>query len=659
MNILGKGVAFFLLFCGSLMTSQLARASSFETLNWLPLLTASMKSFQPDILCPNNKINDLKVEKQNVKIITTIREVNWDINCNKSEQESPALSDKQKTEQIDLLLTQLSQLPAFKINLKTINIVTSLLKTEYSSKLSVDKSNSQVSVKIKSELVTALLTLNLRSKKLNVDAKLNLDKLPTYLHTTTEQDRYLKNSAVFNYQGDLNKWFNGQFKLDWQGAIEGVSNDVALSVVGELNLLSERLTLSKLSINAKKITLLLSETQSWKTAYIKLKNSEDISLNFAQLNIKALPLELRIGSSRLFTKVERGKSKRIRIDKQKLPSVYLQLAARGAMDNLLVEWRLALLNQTLKGEVSVTPALIKLQMADNNIKLASLLKAASKYVEGLDLFVIQKGVIQQDLLAEYDRIKQTITLESSLNSSEIAGERDKVLFDGVYFSSQLHYVIDEQKNITAHQDEQQLKIANLFVGVPIQALQLDAQVVAGKPVVQHFKARLLGGRVDFDDFKLSAPSQTILNISGVDLAEVIKYTAYPEIDIKGIVDGMLPLTLKKQGPEILDGIIFARPPGGFIKVPESTTTEAMGSRNPALSLTLQILSNLQFNTMQGKIGYTSDGESDFKVEIKGISPKVTGTQPINFNYSHNENILKLLKSLRFNEELVRDIKERY
>ena len=122
---------------------------------------------------------------------------------------------------------------------------------------------------------------------------------------------------------------------------------------------------------------------------------------------------------------------------------------------------------------------------------------------------------------------------------------------------------------------------------------------------------------------------------------------------------MLPLTLTREGPEIKDGVIFARVPGGYIKVPENTVIKAMGRGNPTFSFTMKLLSNFQFDTMQGRIGYTSDGESDLKIEIKGISPTVSGTQPINFNYSHNENILKLLKSLRFNEELVRDIKERY
>lgn len=660
MQIFGKGIAFFMLFFVCVSASRSAPENSIERLNWLPLLTASMKRFQPDRNCPNNTINDLNVEKQQAKVVSTIREVNWNINCSESHKKHQApLSDKQKTEQIHRLLIQLSKLPPFKLDFNAINLTAKTVKTVFSSQLLIDKSASLLTVDLNSDLLAGQVKLNLHSKKLNVDAMVKLDKISTYIRLTEKQQSYLNNNLILHYQSDLKHWFKGIFSVSWQGVIDDVSENIVISIVGEVNLFKELLILTDLSVNAKKISILLSDTQSWETEYIKLKISEPASLNLAKWRLEKLALQLRIGRSRLLSKVERGKSKRIRIDKQKLPPLYLQLSMKGKVDDLLVDWKLVLLNQMLLGKLSVTSQLIKLQMAENQINLESLLASASKYVEGLDLVVIDKGTIQLGVFSEYDRNNKTIKFESRVNSDEISGKKGDVLFDGVFFNSRLHYFVDEQRGITVHEDKQQLKVANLFIGVPIQALQVDAQIATGKPNIQHFKARLLGGRLDFDDFKLNAPSQTILNIAGISLAEIIKYSAYPEIQSQALIDGMLPLILTEAGPEIINGSIFARPPGGYIKVPENTVTKAMGRGNPALSFTLQLLSNFQFDTMQGVIGYTSDGESDLKIEIKGISPTVSGTQPINFNYSHNENILKLLKSLRFNEELVRDIKERY
>ncbi|WP_413699927.1 YdbH domain-containing protein [Psychromonas sp. KJ10-10] len=403
----------------------------------------------------------------------------------------------------------------------------------------------------------------------------------------------------------------------------------------------------------------ISEEQDWQTNYIKINNSDDIVFHYGQKKIEKSALQIRVGSSYLLTKVVRGQSQRIRIDKQKLPALYALVNTSGTEKDLLVDWQLSSLNQKLFGKVLLTPELFTLAIQENNIEVKSLIEASRPYLEPLTALTIESGNIQFEALLQYHPVKNTLMINSDVVSDDISGKHEEILFDGLTLDSHLHYLFDKQKNLSILEDKQQVNIANLFVGLPIQSVQVDGKFEAGDALIQHFKARLLGGRVDFDDFKISAPSQTILNVSGISLAEIIKYSAYPEISSKGIIDAMLPLKLTDDGPEITEGIIFARAPGGYIKVPENTVITAMGRANPAFSLTMQILSNFQFDTMLGKLGYTSDGESDLKVEIKGLSPTVSGTQPVHFNYTHQENILQLLKSLRFNDELARDIKERY
>ena len=660
MHALGKGVACFLFLLWMFTNSALAVASNLEGFSWLPLLTASLSKVQPDTHCPQNQINDLLVTKNSQKINSNIREVNWDLNCptNKSHTEAKSTTDFDQ-QQITELLKKLSDLPIFQLDVNTINLTSALIKNSFSSKLSLQKSASKFFIKLNSELLSGKVTLNLQTKKLVADVNISLDKLPNYINLTELQNQYLTDELSVHYQSDLNIWQKGEFKVSWKGTVTDFSDSVELSLQGEVDLIKETITLLTFVFNAKQVSLPISEKQAWKTGYIKLKNNGTAVIDYADFRIESLPVHIRVGSSNLFTKVERGKSKRIRIDKQKLPPVFMQLAISGKETKLLVDWTLTLLNQKLLGKLYLDPKFIKLQALENSLNLNSLVKSVGKYVDALDLLEIDKGSLKFDLQAQYQRDNKTVVIDSQLFADEISGKNDNIIFDGVSFNSRLHYLIDAQNKISVIEDKQQLKISNLFVGVPVQAVQIDASIDAGNPVVKHFKARLLGGRLDFDDFRLSAPSQTILNIGGISLAEVVKYSVYPEIQSQAIIDGMLPLKLTETGPEVLDGAIFARPPGGYIKVPENTVIKAMGRGNPAFSFTMQLLSNFQFDTLQGKIGYTSDGESDLKIEIKGISPNVSGTQPINFNYSHSENILKLLKSLRFNDELVRDIKERY
>nr|WP_275113931.1 YdbH domain-containing protein [Psychromonas antarctica] len=376
------------------------------------------------------------------------------------------------------------------------------------------------------------------------------------------------------------------------------------------------------------------------------------------MEISSLPLTLHIGNSALQTKVLRGKAQRIRVDTQKLPAVLLTVTAKGRPLAFSLDWRLSSLEQILTGSIVSAGKIIKLTIPSSPLSAQTLVSSLQSYLPILEPLQVEAGNINLQLAVLYDSSNNSGQLKSTLIIDKLAGEYNNVLFDGITGNSELDYRF-EKGRITINQDQQQLKIENLFIGIPIQALQFDGRLNAFKPVIDHLKARLLDGRIDVDDLKLTPPSQTVINISAISLSEVIRYSAYPEIQSSAIMDGALPLYLSDQGASIKAGVVFARPPGGYIKVPENTVIEAMGKGNPALAYTLQLLSNFQFDTLQGDIGYTPEGDANLKIKIKGISPNISGIHPINFNYSHQENILKLLKSLRFDEQLLEQIKERY
>lgn len=650
-----------LLFCITFTISLSAFAESNEQFNWLSFLTANMKikKLQPDKTCPQNQIVGLQVNNVDKQINAQVDQVNWDFSCIQNENKNKNIQTETTVQQIPQLLNQLVDLPNLSFELNKINLTSDIFKAILSSHVSIQKTDSQLSVTFTNKAFEGQINLNLASKKLTANGNIHLDELPDYLHFDEQLTRFLNHDLLLSYESDLNQWQTGNFKASWQGHFSDFSEQADLLVEGRVEILKQQLTLSKFTVNAKQILMPISKEQDWQTNYIKINNSDAIVFHYGQKKVEKSALQIRVGSSYLLTKVVRGQSKRIRIDKQKLPALYALVNTSGTEKDLLVDWQLSTLNQKLFGKVLLTPEKITVAIQENNIEVKSLVEAGRPYFDPLTALTIETGSIQLKALVQYHLLKNTLMINSDLVSDDISGKHEEILFDGLTLDSHLHYLFDKQKNLSILEDKQQVKVANLFVGLPVQSIQIDGKFAGGDALIQHFKARLLGGRVDFDDFKIAAPSQTILNVAGISLAEIIKYSAYPEITSKGIIDAMLPLKLTEDGPVIKEGIIFARAPGGYIKVPENTVIKAMGRANPAFSLTMQILSNFQFDTMLGKLGYTSDGESDLKVEIKGLSPTVSGTQPVHFNYTHQENILQLLKSLRFNDELARDIKERY
>lgn len=658
---------FFLVvfFAGLLISSPSALASSdkpfLQYLSWLPLLSGNITKLQADKRCPQNQIHDLQVSKKDGVISAHISELNWDLQCviDSVNEKGSANAAQSPTQNNADLLKILYQLPDFKLQLDQLKLFSATITSPFSASLVLQKKALKFNATVKSELLAATIELDLNNTHLNLEAMLDLNKLALFIPLNKSQSRYLSSDVAIHYESSIEQWFKGEFEINWEGSIADFVDAAKLSMVGEIDLLKADVVLSRFQFNAQQIVQPISEIKQWKSPYIKLSNSGPIRVNYSTEKIEALPLILRISPSNLLTSVEQGKSKRIAIVNQKLPALMVQVDAKTDNKQLAVNWIATLLKQKLNGKLSIGQNKLSLVVPENTINLRQLVTAAKSYVDALREIEIESGQMLLALSAVYNMSDATLAFESVLNSDGISGKKEDILFDGVDIQSHLKYYLDGAQKVTVIEDRQQIAIKDLFIGVPVQALVVDARFDAGQPVVQHFKARLLGGRLDLDDFKLSAPSQTIVNMSGLSLAEVIKYSAYPEIQSKAILDGMLPLKLTDDGVEITDGFIVARAPGGYIKVPENTVIKAMGRGNPAFSFTMQLLSNFQFDTLQGRIGYTDDGESDINVEINGISPMVSGTQPIKFNYSHNENILKLLQSLRFNDELERDIKERY
>lgn len=643
-----------------------AQSPQTSLLSWLPLLNSNLALFQPDQDCPQNKITNIKTRKEGNRLDIDIGTINWDLACQanqsiNSDVETPlsfTLHKEQIDNQINELFDLLTAFPVTNIDLKSVEIASPDLLHDFTFSLLLKKTQHMVLVTLQSELLNVELKINILDRKLTLDSEIELDKVSHFIKIAVEQQELLNNKLILSYASDLSTWNKGRFSSNWQGELGDLAELAQLNIAGELDLLTTMLNIDKFEAKLSNVIYPLSENQNWSGSYIKLNLSNPALINWSSQQAQALPLQLRIGRSELLTKVLRGEQKRVRVDKQKLPPIFSAFRAQGDIENMLVDWRLSLLNQTLKGKVAYQDNIINLAVEENKVSVKTLVESLQGYVSSLDLLEITHGDINLQSSVSYDLNRKTGSLSSKVTAFDIEGKNNDLSFDGVSFDSELDYVLEEG-GVTIKQDRQGLKIANLFVGFPIQALQMDAQLNAGKPIIEHFKARLLGGRVNFDDFEYSPPSQTLVNISGISLKELIKYSAYPEIKSKGIIDGVLPLSLDNLGVHIIDGDIFARSPGGYIKVPETTVIKTIGKSNPAFSYTMQLLSDFQFDTLQGVVAYTADGESDFKIELKGISPNISGTQAITFNYSHQENILKLLKSLRFNAQLEQQIKENY
>jgi hypothetical protein len=665
----------FFSYCLLLINSPLVNANELAAINeqekpfltWLPLLSSSLKRLQADIHCPQNYLTDIQVVKEKDKIKSTIAAVHWDLECPAANtKKTPSISpltltlDKSQSDaQLAQLLKFLQRLPDSEIVIKSLNIQSAVLKKKLAFEMHLSKSKQAVLIRLANKALQLTVNVDLLNKSFHLKTELKSEKVIEYIKLPKAYSGLIKGPVTFSYASDLNKWELAQFVITSSAEMPSVAEKVALNIAGEINLLTKQVSLQKMDLGLSKINYALTDKAVLKVPFLKLTLPQPASIDLAnELNIKTLPVQLRIGGSAMHTKVERAINKSVRTTTQKFPALFANIDIHGKANNLHMGWSLSLLNTSLSGHLKYHAKVLTANIKKGQLTVATLIDGLQGYLPAVQDWSVAKGLINYQLNAKYNLQTKNGYVKSSLQGLNIAGQKGNILFDGLLFNSDTELEI-KNAALNIKQGRQQLTLSNLFVGIPIQALKIDAHSRAGITVIDNLNALLLGGKITLQELTMLPQSRSSIELSGLRLSEIVKYSAYPGIAVNGLLDGVLPFTLTSRGVSIEQGVISARTPGGYIKVPQDDTVKKMSSTHPALAFTLRLLSNFQFDTLQGRIGYTADGEMDLNAEIHGLSPDVSGVQPVKFKYSHRENILKLLESLRFSDELTRQIQERY
>jgi hypothetical protein len=628
-------------------------------LTWLPLLSSSLKRLQPDIDCPQNQITDIQVVKEKDKINASIGLIDWDLNCQRlNATQNPSLK-LEKSQTAAQFLTFLARLPDTDIVVKAVNLKSARLKKKLSFNVHLNKTKQAVFIRLFNESGQLTVNVDLLKKNFHLKTEFKSEKFIQYIKLPEAYFDLIKGSFTFSYSADVNNWEQGHFAIKSSGNITPLAEKMVLKLAGDINILTKQLSLQKMDLGLTKINYALTNKSLLKVPYVKLTLPQPASINLSDgININTLPVHLRIGGSSLQTKVEPLIKPGSRTKTQKFPPLFANIKLHGKANNLNVDWSLSLINSAIAGSFNYHSNVLTANIKKGQLSVPALIDGLQDYVPAVRNWSADKGEIHYQLNAKYNLQTETGYVKSSLKGQDIAGQKGTILFDGLTFNSETDFEV-KNTNIHIKQGKQQLMVDNLFVGVPIQAIRIDAHSSAGITVIDDLNARLLGGEVTLENLKIQPQSRSSLNLSGLNLSEIIKYSAYPAITASGLLDGVLPLTLTSQGLNIEQGVIVARAPGGYIKVPQDDVVKKMASTHPTFAVTLRLLSNFQFDTLRGRIGYTADGEMDINAEIHGMNPDVSGVQPVKFNYSHTENILKLLESLRFSDELTRQIQESY
>lgn len=212
---------------------------------------------------------------------------------------------------------------------------------------------------------------------------------------------------------------------------------------------------------------------------------------------------------------------------------------------------------------------------------------------------------------------------------------------------------------------------NLFdPGFPLTDIEVEADIVLGKDaeklpdnwlqqltglsdtdVSMTAKGKVLSGQFLLPDFnlKLQDKSHAYLLLQGMNLEEVLRIQPQIGIYADGIFDGVLPVDLVDGKVSISGGQLAARAPGGLIAISGNPAVDQMRQSQPYLDFVFSALEHLEYSQLSSSFDMDQTGDANLLVEVKGRSKGIE--RPIHLNYSHEENMLQLFRSLQIGNDL--------
>lgn len=217
--------------------------------------------------------------------------------------------------------------------------------------------------------------------------------------------------------------------------------------------------------------------------------------------------------------------------------------------------------------------------------------------------------------------------------------------------------IDEQGSLHIDKVDAGIEINNIQSQFRLNKLGTENSIAD----ISHFSGTLLGG-----SFQL-APFYSVLNplsintdlyLRGLSLDALLKLEQQPGLSGEGILDGDLPLRLTSGGFYISNGKIQAREPG-LIRYRPEESIQALRESYLGLGIALDALSNFHYHELSIAANYMPDGALLLKTHLAGKNPTWNNGQAVNFSMNIEENLLDLLKTLQFTDELTNTIEKRY
>ncbi len=215
------------------------------------------------------------------------------------------------------------------------------------------------------------------------------------------------------------------------------------------------------------------------------------------------------------------------------------------------------------------------------------------------------------------------------------------------------------KNETLRIPPTPLRIRNIqsAVGLTETALLFSTETFPQTSIptlsITNMSTHLLGGTVFLAEATIdpkAASHEVTLQVTGLDLNEILRLEQQEAVKGTGALDGTLPLFISRTDSglalTVQQGFIQGRSPGGTLQFEvDQETAKSWAESQPQLDLLLKSLENYHYSKLAVGVDYQKNGILQLATQLEGKNPDFRDGVPIHFNLNIEENLPALLKSL--------------
>ena len=170
-------------------------------------------------------------------------------------------------------------------------------------------------------------------------------------------------------------------------------------------------------------------------------------------------------------------------------------------------------------------------------------------------------------------------------------------------------------------------------------------------LIQNLHGEIFDGAFSADDFVFDlnrSKNSFKIKATNIDLAQIVETQQLEDIVVTGRIDGTVPVEINEQGISIQHGAFVNVIRAGTIRYNPAAGTDQL-KQNPLTGIALDALKDFRYSHLSADVNFTPEGMLTINLQLKGTSPELDTERPIHLNINTEQNLLSLLKSLRYAE----------